>query len=239
MRGLGCLNHRCVGIGPRSLVVAVGRVNRVARIGHEPFGYIHDAYCLRKLFSPADDLIRHSLSERQSGNENINCALRFGSREDCRRKMHGIAFLGDELMKVSNDSGRWDNAAAVTEPLAILRRSWEAAVQKATSSPGDQNLHVKYKVLVDEGDGGPSSLHGPSGKTPPSQQTPPGVAPWWPDDGPEWTALTNGGSGNQSSEMQSLRAPLDAARMISDDWDRYDLGPSTGAIRPATCRRNS
>jgi Type III secretion system translocator protein, HrpF len=138
--------------------------------------------------------------------------------------MHGIAFLGDELMKVSTDSGRWDNAAAVTEPLATLRQSWEAAVQKATSSPGDQNLHVKYKVLVDEGDGGPSSLHGPSGKTPPSQQTPPGVAPWWPDDGPEWTALTNGGSGNQSSEMQSLRAPLDAARMISDDWDRYDLG---------------
>ncbi len=45
--------------------------------------------------------------------------------------------------------------------------------------------------------------------------------------------MTNGTSSDQNSEVQSLRAPLDAAQTLSDNWDRYDLGNADWSNPPS------
>jgi hypothetical protein len=124
------------------------------------------------------------------------------------------------MIVLSNSAPRQSELATV-QPLDDLVQTWHAAIKVAAANAGDPS--PKLNVLVDEGDGGPGS-HNPNFDLPPSQQQPPAVSPWWQDYGPQWTALTNGTSGNQNSEVQSLRAPLDALQALSDNWDRYDLG---------------
>jgi hypothetical protein len=128
--------------------------------------------------------------------------------------------------------------SATANPHDDLVQSWQAALKASVPNASDHS--PKLNVLTDEGDGGPDSRPNPNFAPPPSQQEhqPPAVAPVPQDFGPQRAALTNGTSGDQNSEVQSLRAPLDAAQTLSDNWvfERMKRMPHTGGARHVCLR---
>jgi hypothetical protein len=157
-------------------------------------------------------------------------------------------------MIVSGVSGN-QTSTDPTENGALDRAAWERAV----SNPGDQSwapspgapsqgagrartsnaggagspaVKSNFVLLADNGSSVPGPLQyrpGPVGTA--AAQLPP---PSWVDYGPQWTQLTNGTSSDQSSEVASLRAPLDAAQTLDMNWDKYDLGSIDWKNPPST-----
>jgi hypothetical protein len=126
---------------------------------------------------------------------------------------------------------------------AILQLSnlWQQAISLVNvSTPIDAgrspDLHLK--VLVADGDGGPSdgppgatAVHRSSGWNPATED--PLFVPPTPYNS-QYTAITSGMGSGQAQAGSSLEAPLDAASLLSNNWNRWDLGAIDWAHPPSS-----
>jgi hypothetical protein len=139
----------------------------------------------------------------------------------------------------------------VATALDQLTSRWRDAVSDFTtvvnsgssgSTPANPTVssNTHFKVLTAEGDGGPADH--PPGAIPPAVHPQPA---WNPDTedpnivpptpyNSEYTSITAGMGDAQSQTVSSLEAPLDAASLLSNNWNRWDLGSIDWAHPPAS-----
>ncbi len=119
-----------------------------------------------------------------------------------------------------------------------IASQWKDLLARASDTPeGIPNKHRPiYHVRLVEGDGGPSGSKGGTGGQTPIRPDKDSDLPAarWVDYGSQWTALTEGTPQNNDETLASLRAPLDAAQTLSNNWDRYDLGTIDWKAPPET-----
>ncbi|WP_407158254.1 type III effector HrpK domain-containing protein [Bradyrhizobium sp. STM 3557] len=124
-----------------------------------------------------------------------------------------------------------------------LSRSWTQAVALFNASPaGDKSGSggVHYQVLVAEGDGGPGDR--PPGAVPPAVHPNPAFNPKTDDPNfvppapynSQYTTITSGIGSDQQQAVAALEAPLDAATLLANNWNRWNLGEIDWAHPPTT-----